>query len=246
MKRPSRWSVPSFIPLAKLALAAALALAAVSPAQAAELARSSRPVADIHRVVLGAVGELEITQGESESLVVEAEEHLLRLITTEVNNRTLKIDIAGREFRTREPVRFRLQVRQLSGVEVTGSGNARIAPLVTDRLQVVVSGSGNVRFARLTAESLAADLSGSGDLEIVAGQVGRQQVRIDGAARYLAPALRARDVRIEIDGSGDAALAAEKSLDARISGSGRVLYRGDPIVTQTIEGAGTLDRARTR
>jgi putative autotransporter adhesin-like protein len=222
------------------AVGLALAIAAV-PASA-DVTRESRAVAGIDRVVVRATGDLEVTQGDSEALVVEAEPRLLRQIATDVKNGTLTIDIVGREFRTREPVRFLLRVKKLSGVELAGSGNAKIAPLSAKRFELVLSGSGNVRMAAIDADALAVDLPGSADVAIDKGRVGRQEIRIGGSGQYAAPALVARDVRVEIDGSGDVSVAAERTLDVAIRGSGDVVYRGDPVVTRRIDGAGSVER----
>src|SRR5215510_6773011 len=86
------------------ALAAAVATGLATTANAAELTRETRPVNGIERVVLRSVGELEITQGADEALVVEAEPRLLSRITTTVSQGTLTIDTAGGNFQTQQPL----------------------------------------------------------------------------------------------------------------------------------------------
>jgi hypothetical protein len=231
--------------LANVALVVAAALA-IAPASAADVTRESRQVSGFDRVVLRAVGDLSISQGDSESLVVEAEARLLPQIRTEVRDRTLTIDIAGRGFSTREPVRYLLRLRKLSGLEVAGSGNATSAPLAAQRLQLVSSGSGSVRMAAIEADTLSVELTGAGDVAVGGGKVAVQEVRVDGSAQYDARALRARDTRVTVDGSGQAMLAAERTLAATIRGAGSLVYRGDPVVTRTIEGAGSIERDTAR
>jgi hypothetical protein len=51
----------------------------------------------------------------------------------------------------------------------------------------------------------------------------------------------ARDATASIDGSGSIVLNATHSLDASISGSGSILYTGNPAqVTKSVSGSGTI------
>jgi hypothetical protein len=218
----------------------------MAPASAADMARESRNVSGFDRVVLRAVGELSITQGSDEALVVEAEARLLPQIRTEVRDRTLTIDIVGRQFSTREPLRYELRVRQLAGLELAGSGSVTSAALSTQRLKIVSEGSGSVRLAAVQAEALSVEATGAGEVAVQGGQVARQDVRIDGSARYDARKLQARDARVAIDGAGEAKVAAEKSLDATVRGAGSLVYRGDPVVSGSVEGAGSVERDGSR
>ena len=53
--------------------------------------------------------------------------------------------------------------------------------------------------------------------------------------------LIARDARAALNGDGSITLTATRSLDARVSGSGTILYGGNaPRVTPTVTGSGTF------
>jgi hypothetical protein len=45
-----------------------------------------------------------------------------------------------------------------------------------------------------------------------------------------------------IDGNGQAHLAAASRLDVQIRGVGAVRYRGEPQVTRSIQGVGSVER----
>jgi hypothetical protein len=109
----------------------------------------------------------------------------------------------------------------LSEVRVDGSGDVTLAGLRGGELEVEVNGSGDVRAAgRLT--SLEAELEGSGDLDF-------RDLSVDSAA-------------LEISGSGDADLDARQRLDVELRGSGDVSYSGDPLVTEDVDGSGSVQR----
>jgi hypothetical protein len=56
----------------------------------------------------------------------------------------------------------------------------------------------------------------------------------------MADNIESDDVTVEISGSGSTNVFAKKTLNARISGSGDVYYKGTPEITKSIRGSGSL------
>ena len=226
------------------AMAALAGLVASSRGFAAQTTLESRAVSGFHSVLWDAAGELAIEQTNREHLSIEAEPAVLAKIVTEVRQGRLSISFAPGRIETRQPIRFRLEVKTLAALESRGSGTLRIGPLSTASLSLRLGGSDELRLARLLAQSLDARLDGSGDVTIEGGQVDRQRVVIAGAANYNATRLASRLADVAIEGSGELRLAVSERLGATIAGSGDVLYVGRPRVTQTVTGAGDVRRLR--
>jgi hypothetical protein len=229
--------------LCRVGVVLACTLTTVFTASAAGLAREQRPVAGVERVALRTVGDLVITQGADEALVVEAEPHLLGRISTRVSGGTLTIETTGPVFNTREPLRYLLRVKRIDAIESSASGTVRSAPLTADHMRLALAGSGELRIEGLDASALTVEAPGSGKVEIGRGSVEQASIRMAGAGEFAAPRLRMREARVDLSGSAAVVVAAEKSLSVTISGSGRVAYRGNPEVTQRIAGAGVVERA---
>lgn len=208
----------------------------------AQTAVEARAVSGFDRVLWEAVGELAIEQTQRERLTIEAEPAVLARIVTEVRQGRLSIGFGPGSVQTRQPIRFRLELRSLSALETRGSGMLRIGPLSTPALSLRLAGSDELRIAQLNADTLDVRLEGSGDLAIDAGQVARQRIVITGAANYAALRMASREADVAIDGSGELRLAVAERLDARISGSGDVLFVGQPRVSQVVTGAGEVRR----
>ncbi len=202
-----------------------------------------RPVSGVNRVSLTGSGELTITQGKEESLTVETDDGMMRYIKTGMKEGTLILgftnEVKNKSIRPIKPIKFNLNVRQIAGLNLSGSGSINTASLETDRLEIVISGSGDVRIDSLTAQELVARLSGSGQLNL-AGQAGEQDVRISGSGRYRAGQLQSRTAMMEVSGSGNATVWVNDTLDVQISGSGNVQYYGSPSVGRKISGSGRL------
>jgi hypothetical protein len=218
-----------------------LAAAVLDPAAAATQAHS---VAGFDEVVFDAAGELSIEQGPREALTVEAEPDVLRKVTAEVRGRRLHIAFApGSRVETREPIRFRLAVTALRSLESRTAAEIHVGPLKSEALALVMAGTGAIRLDRLDgARSLDVRITGAGDVGVAGGGVTAQRLAIGGSGRYWAPSLASERAEVSIDGNGQAHLAARTALAVRIGGVGEVRFRGDPAVSRSIDGIGTVEK----
>ena len=202
-----------------------------------------RPMSGFNRVSLTGSGELIITQGKEESLTVEADDSLMRYIKTEIKGGMLILgftnEAKNKSIRPTKPIKFNLNVKEVTGLNLSGSGSINTPSLETDRLEIVISGSGDVRIDSLTAQGLVARLSGSGQFNL-AGQAGEQDIHISGSGHYRAGQLKSRTAMLGVIGSGNATVWVNDTLDVQISGSGNVQYYGSPSVSRKILGSGRL------
>jgi hypothetical protein len=90
---------------------------------------------------------------------------------------------------------------------VSGSGKVNYDGAISDRADVNVSGSGRI-IASGTARMIKTTISGSGEVRAADLEVEKCEVRISG--------------------SGDVQINVKSELDASISGSGSVSYKGSP------------------
>jgi len=203
-----------------------------------------REVGQIDTVELSGIGRLEITQGDSTSLTIEADDNVMQYIKTETVNDTLEISLRSRTFPfiTVDPsatMVYRLTVPNLSRVSLSGSGEVASSGFEADELEVEISGSGKLELTDLVVDRFVYDLSGSGKA-VLSGTAERQEVTISGSGRLEADELRSADARIEINGSGRAIVWVTEQLRVDISGSGDVQYYGSPEVDQDVSGSGSI------
>ena len=77
------------------------------------------------------------------------------------------------------------------------------------------------------ADEVDASLSGSGDINL-SGRTTDFTVSVSGSGDIKAYDLEADFVRATVSGSADIRVTANQSIDARVSGSGDIHYRGNP------------------
>ena len=201
----------------------------------------TRRVANFSAVELNGVGTLKIEQGETESLEITAEENLMPYLQSVVRGKNLVLGVEGFvNISPKEPIIFRLTVKNLERVETSGLGNIEIAQLVCDDFALEISGSGNATIVDLQAENLKVEVSGMGNVTIT-GTVEEQRIDFSGAGNYDAPDLYSDQARVEISGTAHAVVWAEKELDVDLSGMGSLQYYGSPQLSTDISGAGSIE-----
>ncbi|MES2207782.1 MAG: head GIN domain-containing protein [Pseudomonadota bacterium] len=221
IKRSTHRSLKAIIALGFMQTAIAL------PVHASGVVTESRPVSNVRSVILEDVGELILTESAQESLVVEAEKSVLPKMITKLSNGTLTLALAG-SVNTREPIRYKLNVKKLEQIEIKGSGDIQATNLKNSpTLKVTSSGSGNITLHNLNTKQFTFNSSGSGDIHID-GKTQKQTITLDGANNYDAAKFDSSEAHIDLSGAGNAKLAVKDRISGSISGAGNVDYTGHP------------------
>lgn len=125
--------------------------------------------------------------------------------------------------------------------DVSGSGRIELKGKCRD-FDSHVSGSGRVHMDITVAERAMFGISGSGKIEAT-GTAQEVKATISGSGEVRAADLVVDRCDIRISGSGDVEINVNKELDANISGSGTVTYKGNPAhVNSHSSGSGKVRR----
>ncbi len=224
------------------ALILALSILALTGCAQGPIETRKEDVSGFNKVRIETYGEVLISQGDTESLTIEAPRDYLRYITSKVEDGTL--NIKTRRGFVGGPVQrviYTLTVKDLSDISFSGAGSIKVYGLETKDFSVDLSGAGSIEIDELNADSLSINLSSAGAV-VIAGSVKTQDVNLSGLGSYEGGDLRSDDTRINLSGAGSAVVWAENSLDVNVSGVGSVGYFGDPDLTQNISGLGSVNR----
>jgi len=197
-------------------------------------------VSDFNTLEFSGVGNIYITQGDTESLKVEAENNVIDNLKVSTQGNTLSIGFKDRLINVipTKSINYYLTVKDLRELKISGVGNVKCEQLTTRDMTILSSGLGNMEM-QLAAEELLVDVSGAGKI-VMSGEVQTQDITISGAGSYEAFNLESSDCRINITGLGKAELNASDTLDIRMSGLGSIEYKGNPEVAQNISGGGKI------
>jgi hypothetical protein len=181
----------------------------------------TRNVSGFDSLALEGSGNVSVAFGSNESVVVQADDNIIPLITTTVQNSSLVIRTKNNtNITTRSGIRISVTMKTIRGISLKGSGDINVDGLTGSDVVVELPGSGNITITG-TANSVDISLPGSGNI--------------------LCEGLEARDVKITLNGSGNITAYASESLDATLRGSGTIRYFGNPSqVNKSIIGSGTI------
>jgi hypothetical protein len=230
-------------PLVCLASLAALPWG-VQAAATGHGATEKREVAAFSAIEAMGPVDLQVRQGPQQALEVQADEKLLPLLETVVENSshgaTLRVRWKrGERTYLHATPQVRIVVPHLTAIAVAGSGDVSVESFATPALSLVLSGSGDIKLAALQTTDLGISISGSGDVG-GSGSATRVKVAIAGSGDARLADMRAEEVSVRIAGSGDAAVNANKSLQVSIAGSGDVTYTGNAALTSSVAGSGSV------
>lgn len=114
-------------------------------------------------------------------------------------------------------------------LNIYGSGDIEADNLQYTTISSFVKGSGDVDLKKVKATTVKAEVSGSGDIDMK-GDAKQATYTVKGSGDISAEKLIVPNVVATVAGSGDIVCYAAKRLDAKVSGSGDIEYKGNPSI----------------
>ncbi len=193
------------------------------------------------KIYLEGAFKVYLIQGSDCGLIVKTtnEDVFDDLIASNENGKLrIKLD---REFFHFNRVNLYITFNQLEQMEIEGGVNLKTKGYIDlHNFSMSVEGGAKIEMD-LKADDI--EIAGEGgflfDLE---GVTKNLEVKISGAGHVDADDLKAQNVDFRIEGFGTGSVHAVKELNARIEGVGKIRYKGDPKVTQYIDGLGSVKR----
>jgi hypothetical protein len=204
--------------------------------------RQPRDAGHFSGVAMALAGKVEVRRGERDSVMVEADDNLLPLIETVVEDGTLQIRTRRAVSIHTRKLRVFVTARQLDRLSMAGSGEIDADRVDGARAQFDIGGTGTVRVGKVDAERIVVGVGGSGDLRVEGGSARTVSLSIGGSGNIDLARVRAESANVSIAGSGDASLWVRDSLSATVVGSGDISYYGDPRISKSMMGSGDVRR----
>jgi hypothetical protein len=225
----------------------------------------NRQVSDFNSISSSGGFNVYVKIDGTESLKITGDESIINDIETTVSSGKLKIGtknkISWRLFNNKD-IDIYITAKSLSGLANSGSGNIILDGNLTGNAEIKTSGSGNITAAAnastlytsvsgsgsikssVSASQLNAAVSGSGALTLN-GSVKNANIKVSGSGHIRAHDLKADTIDATVSGSGNIYVVAHKSINARVSGSGRLIYTGNPTnVNSSTSGSGRVVKGK--
>jgi hypothetical protein len=186
-----------------------------------------------------------LVAGIEGKITLEGEENLLQYITTEVKGNKLVIkqkDKTNLNTSLNKSIKVTIPFKDINSVSLAGSGDLWNEDVISsNNFEVSLAGSGDVKL-KIESQAVNASLAGSGDLTLI-GSTDSLEASVSGSGDFEASKLESNHTDISLAGSGDADVVSNKSLIARVAGSGDIEYRGNPEKEDTkVVGSGSISK----
>ncbi len=201
---------------------------------------------DFRSVDFQIAGEVIITQGAEQEVLVTSQANIIEHINRTVSNGTWDIGLGDGNYKY-STMRIEITVPNIEGVELSGSGGVAVEEFANQgNMNVALTGSGNLSLMNIDGpEVMSVVISGSGSIEAAGtfSELDELDVTISGSGSYRGFAIPCRSCDVLISGSGSSEVTVSDVLNVTIPGSGNVRYKGQPDITSNISGSGTVINA---
>jgi len=176
-----------------LSIFAAIALMmCVQAVQADDVIAQAYDIKDVSELVVSGGGRVEIVQGQTETLRVEATQEVMDRVRVDLSGGTLDLSVKHTASKGlnlfdlfkqgKGEVRYVLQLKKLNYLGLSGASRATIGNWVGGDMKVHVSGAGAANFSNLRGNDLFIELTGASNSQVQTLVANKLTFELSGAA----------------------------------------------------------------
>jgi len=187
-----------------------------------------RVVGKFTKLNVSSAFEIEIKQGTSHAVRVEASDKIIDEISTKTVGEELIIELMKNYKSTNDgELKVFITVVDLNEIKLSGAVKIiSIGDITSENFKIRTSGSSNIELT-LTSKKIDVGCSGASDLKLN-GKTTFFTLQTSGATKVYCAELEAETVEIESSGASDVYVKVTSKLDVQASGSSKIRYQGSP------------------
>lgn len=167
-----------------------------------------------------------LSQGNSHSITVEADENLHEYIRTEINAGVLNV-YSDANIREAKMKRVYVTMKDISLLRTTSAGDIiGETPVKGEAIELGASSAGDIRL-EVHANDLEINISSSGNIRLT-GEADVMNADLSSAGDLEAFGLVVKEADVNVSSAGDAQINVTDKLVARASSAGDISYQGNP------------------
>jgi hypothetical protein len=168
-----------------------------------------------------------LSQGDKESISVEADENLHEYIITEIRDNVLRVYTDNVNIRDAEMTRVHVTMKDVKSLKTTSAGDiVGKTPVKTGEIELSASSAGDI-LLELYATDVQVDISSSGNVKIW-GEGSSLEAGLSSAGDLEAFDFKVKEAKVDVSSAGDARINVSDKLVARASSAGDITYSGSP------------------
>lgn len=203
--------------------------------------KQERSVPAFKAIRISGAFDIILSQGTTQSIIVEADDNLMSIIKTEVKGEELIIENTKPIHNSRS-LKVYVTFKELKKIDISGAVDLETSGKLTmDELSIDGSGASDSKM-ELDVKKLDIDCSGGSKLKF-SGTATNVTMDVSGAVDIYAYGLLTESFHLDISGAGNAEINVSKELNVEISGAASVHYKGNPSkFVENVSGAGSIKR----
>jgi hypothetical protein len=202
-----------------------------------------RQVPSFHALKVSGGLDVELAQGNSQKLQVEADEDIISFIRTEVTDGVLNIyREKDRHNWNSNTVKIHLTFQNLDAITAeSGCDIESIGKINVPNIKLDLSGGCDLKLD-CKADKIVCDLSG-GCEAVLKGEAVNSTINASGGCEVKASELKLKNCTIDANGASEVIVNVTGELDITANGASEVTYSGNPVkVSKNAYGASEINR----
>lgn len=200
------------------------------------LVANERPLVPFSEIENNTSANIVLQRGEQQNVLVNAQADVQPYLQTVVKGDKLTIS-SDKNWNSSAGTNIVITLPELDEITTDGSGEWEARNFSGKRLNIDTEGSGTIRVIDCEYEDLRVTSDGSGNV-VLSGRGDELEATLKSSGELMAFDYDANEVKVSTSGSGTAQVSASSTLDIELTGSGNVLYRGNPKLTIEDKGSG--------
>jgi hypothetical protein len=209
--------------------------------------KETREVGLFTGVTVSGSMNVHLTYGKPGTITIEGDNNILPYIETTVTNGKLAIKTKNKtNIKSKSKLNVYVSLTTLTELSLSGSGNITGDGAFENAgtTTIAVSGSGNINLAFAAFKQTTLSISGSGNMVLNGKNTNNISASVSGSGNIDCRKLQCDDVTAHISGSGNIRVMANKSIEARVNGSGNIYYTGSATnINSKTSGSGKIIKA---
>lgn len=202
----------------------------------------TRKTGSFNGISVGGGFEVEVKIGDVSSVVVEADDNIMKYIETKVSGNTLKISTEGMHNYSDVHMKVFVTAPAITNIKASASADVIAESILTgsNRLTFKASSSASIK-AEVNAPEIETDASSSATITLT-GKTKTHKTEASSSAEIKAFGLLSENTTAHASSSANIEIHASVNLDAKASSSGSVEYKGAAAVSKSESSSGSVSK----
>lgn len=202
----------------------------------------TRAVGNFDGITVGGSFDVEVKIGPVTSVVVEADDNIMKYIVTTISGSTLRIRTEDLNNYSDVHMKVYITTPSITTIKASASAEVDVNDIITSDNKLVFKASSSASIkAEVNAPEVETEASSSGTINI-SGKTKTHSTGASSSGDIKAFGLLSENTTADVSSSGSVQVHASVTLNAKASSSGSVEYKGAATVQKSESSSGSVEK----